>query len=317
MQNQKIAILGAGGVGGYYGGLLAHSGQDVTFIARGEHLEAIRRCGLRVESVHGDFEIRPAQATDDPAEVGPVDLVLVTVKSYDLRAAAESARPLVGPQTVLLPLLNGLDAAERLATVAGEGRVLAGLTHISSIVAAPGVIRQISAVRRITFGERDGAITPRAERVRDTLASGDIEVVLSTAIDVALWEKFLFIASISGVCCLARQPIGAVLDTPETRRLYLDALREVESVARARGVALAPDVVDRTLRLAEGFAPQTRPSLLVDLEAGRRLELEAMSGAVVRYGRSAGVPTPVHDTIYAALKPSAVRSGQARSDFIQ
>jgi 2-dehydropantoate 2-reductase len=301
----KIAILGAGGIGGYYGGLLARSGHDVTFLARGDHLEAIQHCGLRVESVHGDFEIRPARATDDPAQVGPVDLVLVTVKSYDLHAAAERALPLVGPQTILLPLLNGLDAADRLATVVGERHVLAGLTHISSSIAAPGTIRQISAVRRITFGERDGAITPRAEQLRDTLASGDIEVVLSTAIDVALWEKFLFIASIGGVCCLARQPIGAVLATPETRQLYLDALCEVEAVARARGVALAPDVVDGTLRLTAGFAPQTRPSMLVDLEAGRRLELEAMSGAVMHYGRAAGVPTPVHDTIYAALKPSA------------
>ena len=301
----KIAILGAGAIGGYYGGLLARSGQEVTFLTRGAHLAAIRERGLRVESVHGDFEICPAQATDDPAQVGPVDLVLVAVKSYDLEAAAEAARPLIGPETAALPLLNGLDAADRLAAVWGGEHLLAGLTHISAGVPAPGVIRQVSPVRRITFGERDGAITPRAERIRDLLAASGAEVVLTPAIDVALWEKFLFIASISGVCCLARQPMGVVLATPETRRLYVDALGEVEAVARARGVVLPPGAVERTLRLTEGFAPQTRPSLLAALEAGQRLELEAMSGTVVRYGREAGVLTPVHAVIYAALKPSA------------
>jgi 2-dehydropantoate 2-reductase len=301
----KIAILGAGGVGGYYGGLLARSGQQVTFLARGAHLAAIQSDGLRVESVHGDFVVRPAQATGDAAEVGLVDLVLVAVKSYDLEAAAKAARPLVGPGTAVLPLLNGLDAAVRLAAVLGDERVLAGLTHISSSVAAPGVIRQISPVRRITFGERVGEISPRAERVRDVLATSGADVVLTPAVDVALWEKYIFIASISGVCCLARQPIGPVLDTAETRQLYVEALREVEAVGRARGIALAPDIVERTLRLTAGFAAETKPSLLVDLEAGRRLELEAMSGMVVRYGREAGVETPVHGVVYAALKPSA------------
>jgi 2-dehydropantoate 2-reductase len=299
----KIAVLGAGGVGGYYGGLLAHSGQQVTFIARGEHLQAIQEHGLRVESVHGDFEIQPARATDDPAEVGPVDLALVTVKSYNLEAAAEMARPLVGPETAVIPLLNGLDAADRLAAVLGDEPVLAGLTHISSSIVAPGVIRQISPVRRITFGERNGAITPRALHIRDVLAASGAEAIVTPAVEVALWEKFVFIASISGVCCLARQPIGPVLATPETRQLYVDALSEVRAVAQAEGVVLPPDIVERTLHLTESFAPGTKPSLLVDLEAGRRLELEAMSGTVVRYGRNAGVPTPVHRVVVAALKP--------------
>jgi 2-dehydropantoate 2-reductase len=301
----KIAILGAGGVGGYYGGLLARSGNDVTFVARGAHLAAIQRDGLRVESVHGDFEVRPALATDAPAEAGPVDLVLVTVKSYDLEPAAELARPLIGPETIAMSLLNGLDAAERLAAVWGAEHILPGLTHISSSVVAPGCVRQVSPLRRITFGENNGALTPRAERIRDLLAASDIEAVLTRTIDVELWGKFLFIASIAGVCCLARQPVGPVLETSETRQLYVGALQEIEAVGRARGVALSSDVVERTLRLSEGFAPQTRPSMLADLEAGRRLELEAMSGTVVRYGRQAGVPTPVHGVIYAALKPSA------------
>jgi 2-dehydropantoate 2-reductase len=301
----RIAILGAGGIGGYYGGLLARAGHDVAFLARGAHLAALRETGLHVESVHGDFTLETVEATDDPAQVGPVDLVLVTVKSYDLEQAAEGARPLLGPQTLLLPLLNGLDAADRLATKLGEASVLAGVTHISSSIAAPGLIRQASPLRRIVLGERNGEITPRAERIRDVLAASGAEVILTPAIDVALWDKFLFITSISGVCCLARQPIGPVMNTPETRQLYVDALREVEFLAQARQVSLAADVVERTVRLTEGFDSETRPSMLVDLQAGRRLELEAMNGTVVRYGQDTGVPTPVHSVVYAALKPSA------------
>jgi len=301
----KIAVLGTGAIGGYYGGLLAYGGQEVTFIARGAQLAALQERGLSVESVHGDFQVVPVRATDDMEQAGAVDLVIVSVKSYDLDAAARAGRPLVGPSTVALPLLNGLDAADRLAAAWGAEHVLAGLTHISASVPAPGVVRQVSAVRRITFGERDGRITPRAEHIRDVLAASGAEAVLTPAIDVALWEKFVFIASISAVCCLARQPMGPVLATPETRDLYVDALREVEAVARARGVALAAGVVERTLRLTEGFAPQTKPSLLAALEGGQRLELEAMSGTVVRYGREVGVPTPIHALAYAALKPSA------------
>jgi 2-dehydropantoate 2-reductase len=302
----KIAVFGAGGIGGYYGGLLANSGQDVTFIARGAHLAAIRERGLAVESVHGDFVIRPAQTTDDPAQIGPVDFLLVTVKNYDLEPAAQAARPLVGPETAVLPLLNGLDAAEQLAAVLGADRILAGLTHISSSMPAPGVIRQVSPLRRIVFGELDGTLSARAERIRSALAATGVEVVLTSGVQTALWEKFLFIASIGGVCCLARQPIGRVLSTPESRQLYIDALREVEAVGRARGIDFSAEIVEQTLELTEGFLPATRPSMLVDLEAGRRLELEAMSGTVVRYGREAGVPTPVHRVIYAALKPSSL-----------
>lgn len=300
----RITILGAGGIGGYYGGLLARAGHDVVFLARGAHLAAMQERGLRVESVHGDFVLPAVEATDDPGHVGPVDLVLVTVKSYDLEHAAEGARPMLGPQTVVLPLLNGLDAADRLAARLGEAPVLAGVTHISSSIAAPGLIRQVSPLRRIMLGERNGAITPRAERIRDALAASGAEVILAPAIDVALWEKFLFIASISGVCCLARQPIGPVMNTPETRQLYLDALGEIEALAHARQVGLASDVVERTVRLTESFDQETRPSMLVDLQAGRRLELEAMNGTVVRYGQHAGIPTPVHRVVYAALKPS-------------
>ena len=301
----RIAMLGAGGIGGYYGGLLARAGHDVAFVARGAHLAALQQAGLRVESVHGDFAIEGIEATDDPAQVGIVDLVLVTVKSYDLDQAAEAAHPLLGPETVVLPLLNGLDAADRLADRLGQRLVLAGLTHISSSIASPGLIRQVSPLRRITLGERDGTVSARAERVRDALSASGIEAVLTPDINVALWEKFLFIASISGICCLARQPIGPVMNTRETRELYLDALREIEALARARQVGLASNVVERTLQLTDSFDPQTRPSMLVDLQAGRRLELDALSGTVVRYGQETGVATPLHRVVYAVLKPNA------------
>jgi 2-dehydropantoate 2-reductase len=301
----QIAILGAGAVGGYFGGLLARSGNEVALIARGQHLAALQKQGLTVQSIHGDFHVNTITATSDTASVGPVDLVLVTVKSYDLGTAAHAARPLIGPHTAVLPLLNGLDAAERLGAVLGEEHVLAGLTHISASLAEPGLIRQVSAVRRITFGERDGTITLRGQRIRELLAASGAEVLLSPDIEEALWRKFLFIASMSGVCCLARQPIGPVLATPETRALFVDAIHEAETVARSRGVKLPPDITEQTVRLAEGFASETRPSLLLDLEMGKRLELEALSGTVVRYGSLAGLPTPVHRVVYAALKPSA------------
>jgi 2-dehydropantoate 2-reductase len=301
----RIAIVGAGGVGGYYGGLLARAGNEVALIARGAHLEAIRAAGLCVESVHGDFAVRPYLATDDPAEVGPVDLVLFTVKTYDLEAAGRAAQPLVGPETVVLPLENGLDAPEQLGALLGAEHVLPGVTHVSSTVAAPGAIRQTSPLRRITFGEAGGSATPRAERVRDVLAGSGIEAVLTADVQAALWAKFTFIAAVSGVCAAGRLPMGRVLATPETRALYVEALREIEAVARATGVPVAETVVADTLRLSEGFPATTKPSLLVDLEAGRRLELEALNGAVVRRGEALGVATPVHRALYALLLPWA------------
>ncbi len=299
----RIAIMGAGGVGGYYGGLLTRGGHEVALITRGEHLAAIREQGLQVQSVHGDLHVHPTWATDDPAEVGPVDLILFTVKTYDLEEAGRAARPLLGSETVVLPLENGLDAADVLGGLLGTEHILPGLTHISSTVIAPGVIHQTSALRRITIGEPDGSITRRVERVGDTLAESDIEAVLSLDIRAALWSKFLFIASISGVCAASRQPTDRVLATDETRALYLEALREVEGVARISQVALPLDVVQQTIQLTEGFAPGTKPSMLVDLEAGRRLELEALNGAVVQRGQRLAVPTPVHTALYALLRP--------------
>jgi 2-dehydropantoate 2-reductase len=299
----RIAIVGAGGIGGYYGGLLARAGNEVALIARGAHLEAIRAAGLRIESVHGDFTVRPALATDDPVEVGPVDLLLFAVKTYDLEEAGRAAVPLVGPETVVLPLENGLDAPGLLGQLLGAEHVLPGATYVSAAIAAPGVIRQVSGLRRIVFGEAGGGTTPRAERVRDVLAASGIEALLTDDVWVALWTKFILMVPTAGVCAAARLPLSAVLACPETRALYLQALEEAAAVARAEGVRLPADVVERTLRMSEAFPAATRPSMLVDLEAGRRLELEAMNGAVMRRAESLGMATPVHRMLYALLRP--------------
>ncbi|MCX7671013.1 MAG: 2-dehydropantoate 2-reductase, partial [Anaerolineae bacterium] len=234
----RIAVMGAGGVGGYFGGLLARAGYDVTFIARGEHLAAMRARGLRVQSVHGDFTIAPAAATDRPQEVGPVDYVLFATKTYHLDEALAAMRPLVGSQTAVVPLQNGIDAAERTAAVLGRAPVLGGMCQVGSYIAAPGVIRQISQFRRVVIGELDGRITPRVEAIVAALRAAGATAEATDDIQKALWTKFIFIAPFSGVGAVARVPAGEIMSCPPTRRLLADAMREVEAVARARGIAL-------------------------------------------------------------------------------
>lgn len=304
----KIAVMGSGGVGGYYGGLLARAGHDVTFIARGAHLKAIRADGLRVKSVHGDFAISPAQATDTPAEVGPVDLVLVCVKAPDTDAAAEAIRPLVGPDTTVMSLQNGIDAAERIGAVVGMEHVAGGVTWISAAIESPGVIRQMSQFRRVALGEFDGRVTPRVRAIAAALEETGVTVELVTDIMRLLWTKFVFIAGISGVGALTRLEIGAYRGVPETRALLVSLMREVESLARAGGVNLGADVVEQALAVVDGAAPAIKPSMQRDVEAGRRSELESMVGVVCRKGRELGVPTPVADVVYAALLPIELKA---------
>lgn len=297
----KIAIMGTGGVGGYFGGLLAHSGQDVAFIARGEHLRAIQQHGLRVESPHGDFIVIPAEATDDPAMVGPVDLVLMSVKGWDTASAAQLIKPMVEPDTAVISLQNGVLNEEILSEALGSEPVLGGTCYISSEIAAPGLIRHKSQMRRVIFGELDGRITPRAERILTAFENSGATVELTTDIRKAQWTKFLFIGPISGVSAVTQSPIGPILRCPETRELYIEAMREVEAVARALGVKLDDDVLERTLTFSDGLEPDIKPSMLVDLERGKRLELDAQNGAVVRLGHRAGVPTPVNEFITRVL----------------
>jgi 2-dehydropantoate 2-reductase len=304
----RIALMGSGGVGGYYGGLLARAGHDVAFVARGPHLAALRQNGLRVKSLHGDFVLPSVTATDAPAEIGAVDYVLLCVKTPDTERAVEAAAPTLGPATTVVSLQNGIDAAERIGAVVGIDRVLGGVTWISSAVEAPGVIRQVSQFRRVVLGELNGRVTPRARALVEAFGATGVAAELSQDIRRVLWTKFVFIAAISGVGALTRLPIGDYRAVPETRALLLRLMREVEALGRARGVALDADVVEKALALVDGAAPTIRTSMQRDVEAGRRSELESMVGVVCRKGSESGVPTPAADLVYAALLPVDLRA---------
>jgi 2-dehydropantoate 2-reductase len=301
--------MGSGGVGAYYGGLLARQGNEVTFIARGAHLQALRTNGLQVKSVHGDFEIVPARATDNPAEVGPVDLILFCVKTYDTDEAAKAIQPVVGPQTAVISLQNGVDAAEQIGKVVGVEHILGGVTHISSALEAPGIVRQVSQFRRITFGELDGTISARVQSIESVLKSTGVTAETTNDIRKMLWTKLVFISAASGFGSLTRLPMGDYRPVPETRAMILGLMREVEMVARAQGIALDADVVEKSLAFMDAAAPHIRASMQLDVEAGRRTELEAMIGVIGRKGRELRVPTPAADFIYAALRPIDLKAG--------
>ena len=304
----KIAVMGSGAVGGYYGGLLARTGQDVTFIARGAHLAALRTSGLQVKSVHADFTITPVQVTNTPAEVGQVNLVLVCVKTPNTDEAALAIKPMVGPDTTVMSLQNGIDAAGRIGAIVGMEHMVGGATWLSSAIEAPGVIRQISQFRRIVVGELDGRITPRVQALFEVLKGTGATVELSDNIVKVLWTKFLFIASISGVGSITRLGIGDYRAVPETRAVLVSLMHEVEAVARASGTALDTDVVEQTLALVDNAAPHIKPSMQLDVEAGRRSEVDSIIGVICRKGRELGVPTPLADVVYAGLLPLELKA---------
>lgn len=301
----RIAVMGSGGTGGYFGGLLARAGEDVTFIARGNHLAALRTQGLTIRSrLAGDFTL-PVRATDNPDEVGPVDLVLFCVKTYDTDAAVELSRSLVGPATVVLPLQNGIDAAERLERVLGREHVIGGVALITSSVTAPGTVTQTGGAGKIILGELAGGGSARTERLQQTFERAGIPAQVHPDIQIAIWEKFVFICAFGGITALTRLPIGPILASEACRELFEGVMREVAQVARARGVAVPGDSVERALTLAASFEPWARGSLYHDLESGRRLELDALNGTVVRLARESGCATPFNFAVYAALQPYA------------
>jgi len=308
----KILVMGTGGVGGYYGGLLAKEGNDVTFIARGAHLYAIRHEGLKVKSIHGDFTISPANATDNPANVGTVDLILFCVKTYHTDEAAEAIRTAVGPQTAVLSLQNGVDAAERIGKLIGMDHVLGGATWLSSAVEAPGVIRQVSQFRRIVLGELDGSQSERIQSTYEVLKNTGITVELSENILKVLWTKFVFISAASSLGSLTRLPMGEYRDIPETRAMITSLMREVEALARAQGIRLDENVVQQCLAFIDGAAPHIKASMQLDVEGGRRTEIESMIGVIGRKARDLGLATPVADLVYASLLPIELK---ARKEF--
>jgi 2-dehydropantoate 2-reductase len=304
----KILIMGTGGVGGYYGGLLAQQGHEVIFIARGAHLDAIRRDGLKIKSVHGNFTIFPASATDDPGRLGEVDLVLFCVKTYGTDEAAHAIRPTVGPQTMVMSLQNGIDAAERIGNVIGMEHMLAGVTWLSSAVEAPGTIHQVSQFRRIAFGELEGGLSKRMETIAEAFKNTGITVEASEDIWKVLWTKLVFITAVSSLGSLTRLPLGGYRSIPETRSLLSRIMKEVEAVARAEHVRLDSDVVEKWLEFIDNSAPQIKPSMQLDIESGHRTELESMIGVVSRKGRELGVPTPAVDFVYASLLPVELKA---------
>ena len=304
MNDLRIAVFGTGAVGGYFGGRLAEAGEDVHFIARGEHLAAIRERGLRVSSTEGDFLVRPARVTDDPSAVGPVDVVLLGVKAWQVPQAAEIMRPLVGERTFVVSLQNGIEAPEQLAAVLGASRVLGGLCHVLAYVESPGHIRHAGVAPYIRFGELEASSSTRAEALREAFSRArGVTAEIAPDIRVAMWSKFLFIAALSGVGAVTRAPIGVIRSQPESRRLLEQAFEEIYAVAVGNGIGLPADTVVRTLAFIDGLPADGTASMQRDIMQGRPSELEAQVGAVVRLGERRGIAVPVHRMIYAALLP--------------
>ncbi|WP_425068099.1 2-dehydropantoate 2-reductase [Reyranella sp.] len=299
----RIAVVGAGGVGGGYGAALAQAGADVTFIARGAHLAAMKKDGLRIESVRGNTHLQPTQATEHPAEVGPVDYVLFCVKLWDVESAGVAIKPMVGPDTAVITLQNGVDAHERLIPILGAHAVMPGVANISATIAEPGLIRQTGTVMRMVFGEPDGSRSPRAVALAEMCRKAGIDGVLSEAILTDLWIKFVLLASNAGVMALTRLPVGKLRDDADISAMFGAAYAEVAAVGRALGVTLPADIVERTFNFNRNAPPQLMASMAVDLLRGNRIELPWLSGKVVELGRKHNVPTPTHALMYAALKP--------------
>lgn len=299
----RFAVVGTGGVGGYFGGQLARAGHEVHFIARGPHLAAIREHGLRVDSIGGDFVVNPVDATDDSAAVGHVDTIIVAVKTWQLAEAAGQARSLVGSETVVLPLLNGVDASNELIDVLGPDHVLGGVCRIAAEIAEPGRIRHSAMEPSIMFGELDNRQSARAVALLGALVEAGIQAEIAPDINVALWEKFMLIATWSGIGAVTRAPVGAWRASPGSRSMAEACLREILDLAHAREVPMPNDHVVTMLKVIDGVPPESMASMQRDIMSGRPSELEAQNGAVVRLGAAAGVATPTHSFIHHSLLP--------------
>lgn len=300
----RIAVFGSGGVGGYFGGRLAQAGEEVYFIARGDHLQAMQDKGLRVDSIEGDFVIQAAQSLADPHEVGPVEVVLVAVKAWQVPEAAEAIKPLLGPQTVVVPLQNGVEAPTQLAAVLGPEAVVAGLCGLVSFVAEPGLIKHTGISPFIKFGELDNRRSERIEQLYQTFKQAKgLTVEIPADIQVAMWQKFLLIVAWSGVGSITRAPLGILRTMPETRHMLKRVMQEVVTVAQAHQVNLPADILEQTMSFFDKAPPTNTTSMQRDILAGRPSELDSQMGAIVRLGRAGKVPTPLNNFIYHALLP--------------
>jgi 2-dehydropantoate 2-reductase len=300
----RFAIVGSGAVGGYYGAKLWQAGHDVTFIARGKHLDAIRARGLEIRSPLGDFVARTS-AAEDTSAIGHVDCVILATKAYDNATALPKIAPMIGPASAVLTLQNGVDSVDECAAVVGERAVLGGSAYIAAAVEAPGLIVQTGTHQRIAFGEvfnSGSSVSSRVSAIRDALAGAEIEAEAVPDARVPLWEKFIYLSPFAGFTGASRLAIGGIWKFRPVQETFYEACREVERVARAEGVAVSPDTVKKIEGYMGTLPPSTRASLLIDLQQGKKIEVEALQGAVVRRGKKTGVATPIHATLYAVLK---------------
>jgi 2-dehydropantoate 2-reductase len=293
----KIAFMGAGGVGGLIGARLAQAGCDVSFVARGAHLKAMRENGLKLESQMGEVHLRDVRVTDDPAAIGPVDLVIFAVKLWDTEAAARAMAPLLGPDTGVISLQNGVRKDDILRPIVGEKRLMGGVAYMGTAISRPGVIHHTGSMQRVVFGEYDGRRSKRAETLLEYLRKTGIDAQLSDDVRRSIWEKFVFLVAMAAVTASIRLPIGPIRSHPLTRQLYLDALREAAAVGRAQGVKLPPDFAEERMAFVDTLPETMTASLQLDLERGNPLEVEWLSGSVVELGAAAGVPTPIHRVV--------------------
>ena len=298
----RIAVVGAGGVGGYFGGRLAAAGADVAFLARGAHLDALRTRGLTIHSVNGDVHVPRVHASSDPSAIGPVDVVLFTVKLYDAAEAVAMLPALLGRDTVVIPFQNGVDAVDMVMRAVGRDHTAGGTAYVAAVISEPGVIRH-SALGQLVFGELDGSRSPRLSRLYDACRAAAFQTTFSDDITVDIWTKFVRLSVFSGMTAVTRCPIGAIVSDPELFAMLIAAAREAMAVARAKGVKIPESVISDVERSYRALPPDMKSSLLEDLERGRRLELPWLSGAIVRIGREVGVETPTHAFINAVLRP--------------
>ncbi len=307
-----IAVMGAGGVGGYFGGLLARAGNNVTFIARGPHLAAMRSNGLRVISSNDGEFVVPGQATDQPAEVGHQELVLFTVKMYHNEDAITAIAPMVGPDTIVLTLQNGIDNGERLAEVYGPDRVMIGSAYLEGRIAEPGIVTQ-GGPGAASFGERTTGITERGKRLLDVFQTAGWRVELLENMTGMLWKKFAYLSGSAGVCAASGCAYGELRSVPETRSAIQEAIAEALAVGEAAGAPLEPDSLEWSMNALDNFPATGMASLAKDFAEGQPVELEGLTGTVIRMGRQHGVPTPINNALYAVLKPRAnrIESGQS------
>ena len=302
----KIVMMGSGGVGGFFGARLAKAGEDVAFVARGKHLEAIRSDGILIENEpQGDLRASGVRASADPKDLGPADIVILSVKLWDTEEAARAIQPIVGSDTAVLSLQNGVMKDDILRRIFPEKNIMGGVAYVASHIARPGVIHQTGTMQRVVVGEYAGGTSERAARLHEALLRAGVAAELSTDVRRSIWEKYVFLVGLSATTATTRRPLGAVLENPRSKAFLLEIMREVVRVGRAKGVALPEDYAGQRLAFAATLPYDMTSSMAVDLDRGNRLEVEWLSGGVVQLGKEAGVATPANEAVWAILEPHA------------